>query len=512
MTETFAGSSFSRAKQTLTRLADDPDRLDRARRRFSASPPSFTSSKGPDSTLTNSPGAEVGPHVLRRTQKEILQQERELSRPRPQFFAQQYVEEARLIEHANRGVHLIPFKMSYHNHAYNVVKKRWKEQGIWSHEWESNDGSYRFGHKWMHEEPSPTDIDAKQKQTRNLFWVPPPPERRKSEETLDQREAEREKPENSRPIHQFLWQIAHERDRISGEPTVGKVAASADLNINTKAYENVKEWWLACHIWDDKWGILPGMTWKHERPLEWPPKDDAEPASEAAYPNLVNGNNGGEKLMSPKSFLGSPDPPSNLMPRGHATLPASLPQPGLGYGLCHACQWNRDPKCMDCGTQRSASGADIVGEAGRRTSQAAPWAGKGLFFQLAPNPPSTRNRIFHQDDQPRDVGMDDVMEDSQPHPPSQPIADSSVERRPQKRPRGRPKKTRKRKVAKVQSGPSLGPIDAPSVSKPQRKSTRGRGRPKKNAQDHAAKEKATLSAAKQAATTAAPQRRSGPVR
>ncbi|KAI4184993.1 MAG: hypothetical protein LQ348_004451 [Seirophora lacunosa] len=490
MTETFAGSSFSRAKQTLTGLADDPDRLDRARRRFSASPPSFTSSKGPDSTLTNSPGAEVGPHVLRRTQKEILQQERELSRPRPQFFAQQYVEEARLIEHANRGVHLIPFKTSYHNHAYDVVKKRWKEQGIWSHEWESNDGSYRFGHKWMHEEPSPTDIDAKQKQTRNLFWVPPPPEQRKIEETPDQREAEREKPENSRPIHQFLWQIAHERDRISGEPTVGKVAASADLNINTKAYENVKEWWLACHIWDNKWGILPGMTWKHERPLEWPPKDDAEPASEAAYPNLVNGNNGG---VTPHC--------QRLCP--NLGWDTAFVTPADGIVIQNA--WT-----VGLSAQLLAPMSSVKRDDGRRKLLPGLGRDSSSSWHQIRHPPETR--CFHQDDQPRDVGMDDVIEDSQPHPPSQPIVDSSVERRPQKRPRGRPKKTRNGKVAKVQSGPSLGPVDAPSVSKPQRKSTRGRGRPKKNVQDHAAKEKATLSAAKQAATTAAPPRRSGRVR
>ncbi|KAL9009236.1 MAG: hypothetical protein Q9173_005715 [Seirophora scorigena] len=511
MTETFAGSSFSRAEKTLARLADDPDRLDRARRRFSASPPSFTFSKGPDSTLTNSPGAEVGPHVSGVTQKDILEERRMLSRPRPQFDAQHFAEQARLIEHGNKGVHLVAFGTDYDDHSYALVKRRWQEQGIWSHEWDCKAGSYRFGHKWMHEEPSPPDaeseptIDAEKEHSCHLLGVPPPPERRKSEETSEQREIKHQKPESSRPIHQFLWQITHERDRISGEPTVGKVAALADLDINTKAYENVKEWWLACHIWDNKWGILPGMTWKHERPLEWPPKDDPEPASEAAFPNLVNGNNGGEELMSLKSFLGSPDPPSNLMPRGHGALPASLPQLGLGDGLCHPCQWHRDPLCKDCGLQGSASGVDVNDEAGQWTSQAAPWAGKGLFGHLVPNTLPTLNWSFHLEDQPRAVGMDDVIVDSQPHPLSQSIADSSVERPPQKRPRGRPKKTRNGKVAKVQSGPSLGRINAPSISKPQRKSTRGRGRPKNDVQDDAAKGKATLSAVKQAAT-AAPRR------
>jgi hypothetical protein len=39
-------------------------------------------------------------------------------------------------------------------------------------------------------------------------------------------------------------------------------------DINTRAYENVKNTWTKRGIWNRRWGILPGMSWKHEEPLE----------------------------------------------------------------------------------------------------------------------------------------------------------------------------------------------------------------------------------------------------
>jgi hypothetical protein len=39
-------------------------------------------------------------------------------------------------------------------------------------------------------------------------------------------------------------------------------------DINTRAYENVKNTWNGRGIWNKRWGILPGMLWKQEEPLE----------------------------------------------------------------------------------------------------------------------------------------------------------------------------------------------------------------------------------------------------
>jgi hypothetical protein len=45
-------------------------------------------------------------------------------------------------------------------------------------------------------------------------------------------------------------------------------STSVPLDIGTTAYENIRSTWLRRLIWDKKWGTLPGMSWKHERPLE----------------------------------------------------------------------------------------------------------------------------------------------------------------------------------------------------------------------------------------------------
>ncbi|KAL2015845.1 hypothetical protein VTK56DRAFT_4692 [Thermocarpiscus australiensis] len=39
-------------------------------------------------------------------------------------------------------------------------------------------------------------------------------------------------------------------------------------DINTIAYERVKAIWERWQIWDAKWGVLSGMSWKHEQPYD----------------------------------------------------------------------------------------------------------------------------------------------------------------------------------------------------------------------------------------------------
>lgn len=71
--------------------------------------------------------------------------------------------------------------------------------------------------------------------------------------------------EASRPIHQFLYHVLRE---VQGEIGSEEIAANTTAaNIYTKAYETVKSTWIRRGIWNRNWGILPGMSWKHEQPL-----------------------------------------------------------------------------------------------------------------------------------------------------------------------------------------------------------------------------------------------------
>jgi hypothetical protein len=64
------------------------------------------------------------------------------------------------------------------------------------------------------------------------------------------------------------------------------------------AYENVKNTWTKREIWNRRWGILPGMSWKHEGPL------GEESANGPAQANsLGNGTHERENHL-PDVFLG----------------------------------------------------------------------------------------------------------------------------------------------------------------------------------------------------------------
>ena len=80
-----------------------------------------------------------------------------------------------------------------------------------------------------------------------------------------------------------MYQISKERERIQEESTNGEGAYAAD--INTRAYENVKNTWTKRRIWNGRWGTLPGMSWKHEEPIIEEPTNDPVlvPSNPPAY-------------------------------------------------------------------------------------------------------------------------------------------------------------------------------------------------------------------------------------
>ncbi|KAK8061057.1 hypothetical protein PG997_015278 [Apiospora hydei] len=92
--------------------------------------------------------------------------------------------------------------------------------------------------------------------------------------------------DNSRPYHQFRYQVEKARDRLLEQwrqsitnsnggtgneeyPTV--TIPSSRLpppQIDTQAYQEVRKAWTKRRIWDKEWEVLPGQSWRHERPLE----------------------------------------------------------------------------------------------------------------------------------------------------------------------------------------------------------------------------------------------------
>lgn len=173
--------------------------------------------------------------------------------------------------------------------VYESVKNCWIEQGIWKNEW--NDEYQPYG-PWKHEEPlefeSESHSEAESSVPISVFG--PPQRKRRQPKSIEEigrmaerrvvREREREA---SRPYHQFIYQVSKERERIENKST--SIEGTWTANINTTAYESIKNTWIKREIWNPRWGILPGMSWKHEEPLEEEADKDPVPVQNAPAVN-----------------------------------------------------------------------------------------------------------------------------------------------------------------------------------------------------------------------------------
>jgi hypothetical protein len=185
--------------------------------------------------------------------------------------------------------------------AREKVIERWVDQGIWrddvditrllaegdyrvwdvpwNHEIRSGPYSKALVEAWKYERSEP-DTDNQRESTpidlNNVVsdnWHPKSDaEKKKAAEFR----AEQRKKNASRPLYQFVYQMGIERPYI--------LKACADLateslhDINTRAYNKVKDTWKKWGIWDDRWGMMPGMNWRHEREERERDEDDKTPS------------------------------------------------------------------------------------------------------------------------------------------------------------------------------------------------------------------------------------------
>ena len=275
----------------LAALVEDPGLLDRARRRFSETP-SYRAHFSHNSTLSQSPNPPSEEQQRRDERKWQLMREYWASFPVGQFEAQSHEEYRPLFNQFFKpapGSGCI-FSDRHMELARDIVKKQWIEQGIWNVEW-----GWKPCGRWKHEEPleagseSETEIDLEARVRAPLSCLSSTPTRAaeprrpKSAEELQQiaeRRAARERErEASRPFYQFIYQVSNERKRIQdemnppdapvqNESSTQGATIPTPLDINTTAYERMKNTWMERGIWNRKWGVLRGMSWKHEQPLE----------------------------------------------------------------------------------------------------------------------------------------------------------------------------------------------------------------------------------------------------
>ncbi|EGC44449.1 conserved hypothetical protein [Histoplasma capsulatum var. duboisii H88] len=251
----------------LRRLQDNPELLARERSAFSDPPPPYASRETTQPPSPPRPLTEAD----RRRERQRRKEERLNSMPERQFAYQRRIEEERLIDQSmrrkTRRKDTLPFNkdLTFATNAVDNVTNRWKEQGIWNDKWKAQPLGPR---RWSHEEPPEPDLEPeleKHPHRSGPDTLDPPKPWRKIVN------AESMAAQVSRPYYQFLFQKSKEREWLEDELDI------EPSDIDTKAYENVKNRWLAQKIWNLKWGHMPGLTWIHEDPDD---DDDDEDDSE----------------------------------------------------------------------------------------------------------------------------------------------------------------------------------------------------------------------------------------
>ncbi|RDA86377.1 hypothetical protein CP532_1080 [Ophiocordyceps camponoti-leonardi (nom. inval.)] len=273
-------------------------------------------------------------HKLLKLREKELTREHAATTPSHQFRAQVQAE-ARL---RNPGVRvgvtyrdiMKPTKLAIQP-SVEAVKERWIKQGIWKPEWSVLDMP---GDQWKHEtgpvhvHPSERRVDnavnmlrilneprgrrtAKQSVERvqeavkNLTMNETDPEveaaarilmtlKKAKSNAATRREIMKisqeitlrdiRERESSRPLYQFVFQLCSERRRLSA------VAKATDA-VDVMAYENTKKTWMEDGLWDKNWGVVPGMSWKHEHPLQDFFLDDNALMEAYRLVDLKNGDN-----------------------------------------------------------------------------------------------------------------------------------------------------------------------------------------------------------------------------
>ncbi|KAI1413473.1 hypothetical protein F5Y13DRAFT_189378 [Hypoxylon sp. FL1857] len=158
-----------------------------------------------------------------------------------------------------------------YNQAFEEVKAQWVEQGIWRESWGLNGKGPAATDRWKHEERLQCVFDeAVNKPGYEARYRP-----KWKAEVIHQHEA-------SRPIHQFIYQMGNERERLAA----GKEGEDAG-DISSDAYHIVRMRWADRHIWDEGWSVLPGMTWQHEKPYVCSDSEGDEDYIETSLPPRV---------------------------------------------------------------------------------------------------------------------------------------------------------------------------------------------------------------------------------
>ncbi len=233
---------------------------EQSRTRFSRSPPSVPSvaSTAFEESQPPSPG-----ELLRDRERIELRN----STADEQFAVQKNDELDRILKARDMGLLQQPSPFDWEQAAEANVKYRWMRQGIWDDRWDEQPNKI-----WKHELEDlsqPTWLLTTTKDTNSETKHRKYSDLEDEYQEIAQFSVDVQTRQWSRPCYQFIHQICEERQWIK----LGFNGQDQDqrFDLDTKAYENTRSRWVRDGIWDNDWGVIPGVSWKHERPRKFLP-------------------------------------------------------------------------------------------------------------------------------------------------------------------------------------------------------------------------------------------------
>lgn len=242
----------------LERLRGNPQRLEHERSRFNKTPEGTPPQSGATTVLTCSPppeveGAEWDPPIF--SWEAQVNKNRNASKPYLMIYMLQEIERKRY--RSLQRIYEGPAESAPPDDPFELaamvrlkIRQRWIAQGIWHSSWLLDEQNCQVGEAWMHE----------------TAFIDDPIGDPSNPKTDEQKAIELDA---SRPLTQFLYEIRREQEwyeecRIAGADNVPTMRSE----IESRSYNTVVQRWKQYHIWDSRWGRLPGPAWRHEMPLE----------------------------------------------------------------------------------------------------------------------------------------------------------------------------------------------------------------------------------------------------
>ena len=232
-----------------------------SKRRFSRSPPRVSSVPSTEYYETEPPSPN---ELLQNQEFEDLQNSTEWR----QFSIQTQDELDRIEVAIDKGLIQQPNFADSREAAEANVKYRWIKQGIWDERWDTQPGRI-----WKHEIPSAFQQQqrsrlAKDAEVSDLGALENGTHKNAISQEALRSAIEIHNQDSSRPCYQFVHQFCEERQWI--KMGLGEESYSQEVNLDARAYENVKSRWNRDGLWDDDWTFIPGVWWRHERPSRYP--------------------------------------------------------------------------------------------------------------------------------------------------------------------------------------------------------------------------------------------------